>query len=153
MTILLNFFFSGLATMAFGIITNIPRRALLACGVTGGIGWVLFHFSNEMGLGLGGANFLGALSVGIISVFLSRRYKMPLIIFNIPSLVPLVPGGPAYQAVRQIMQGNYEAGLQNILIVIITAGAIAIGFMVTNLVEKLAKFLLKNPYQIKRKKP
>lgn len=63
-------------------------------------------------------------------------------IFNIPSLVPLVPGGPAYQAVRSIVLGDYVSGIHFIIKVIMTAGAIAAGFMVTGIVERLLKNLL-----------
>lgn len=151
MIFFIHFIFSFIATMAFGIIANVPRRMLLPCGFTGATGWVLYYFTLQLGIGLGAANFLGALSIGILSVFFSRIFKMPLIIFNIPGLVPLVPGGAAYQAVRQIMQGNYEAGMQNILVVIVTAGAIAIGFMVTNLIEKLVKQIWHTSYPIRKR--
>lgn len=60
-------------------------------------------------------------------------------IFNIPSLVPLVPGGAAYQAVRSIVLGDYVGGFHSIIKVILTAGAIAAGFMVTGIVERLLK--------------
>lgn len=62
-----------------------------------------------------------------------------MIIFYIPSLVPLVPGGPAYQAVRSILLGNIDDGLQLILKVVFTAAAIAAGFMVTSLLERIVK--------------
>lgn len=60
-----------------------------------------------------------------------------MIIFNIPSLVPLVPGGPAYQAIRELVLGDSAKSLDNLKIVIMTAGAIAAGFMITSLVETL----------------
>ena len=91
---------------------------------------------NEMGHGIGSANFYAAFAVGCVSIFFSRRKKMPMIIFNIPSLVPLVPGGPAYKAVREFALGDNLLGLENLMIVFITAGAIAGGFMMTSVVEK-----------------
>ena len=39
-----------------------------------------------------------------------------------------MPGGPAYQAVRSILLGNIDDGLQLILKVVFTAAAIAAGF-------------------------
>lgn len=137
MIYILHFSFSFIATMAFGILTNVPRRALLSCGLTGSVGWLAYWLLAGSGMSIGFANFVGAVAIGILSIFFSRKLRMPLIIFNIPSLVPLVPGGPAYTAVRDIMLGNHEAGVENILIVVTTAGAIAIGFMVTSVLEKL----------------
>ena len=90
---------------------------------------------HEMGHGIGSANFMLPLRLAVSASF-SRRKKMPMIIFNIPSLVPLVPGGPAYKAVREFALGDNLLGLENLMIVLITAGAIAGGFMMTSVVEK-----------------
>ncbi|MFM2490742.1 threonine/serine exporter family protein [Enterococcus avium] len=38
MNFIVNFLFSMFSTIAFSVITNIPRRAFLACGVTGSCG-------------------------------------------------------------------------------------------------------------------
>ena len=53
---------------------------------------------------------------------------MPVTIFNIPGIVPLVPGGLAYQAVRNIVIGNYEKGAYFTVQAVI-AGAIALGLV------------------------
>ncbi|OTN77182.1 hypothetical protein A5886_002279 [Enterococcus sp. 8G7_MSG3316] len=137
MTLLIQIAFSFISTLAFGVLTNIPKRALLATGVAGTIGWMIFWGLQQNGYGIGSANFLAAFAVGCVSIFFSRRKKMPMIIFNIPSLVPLVPGGPAYKAVREFALGDNFVGLENLMVVVITAGAIAGGFMMTNVVEKL----------------
>jgi uncharacterized membrane protein YjjB (DUF3815 family) len=33
---------------------------------------------------------------------MSRRYKRPVIIFIVPGIIPLVPGGTAYEATRYL---------------------------------------------------
>lgn len=139
MNIIFQFLFSYLGTIAFGVITNIPRKALNVCGLTGAVGWLIFILTRELEMGDAFANFFSALCIGLLSIYFSRKKKMPTIIFNIPSLVPLVPGGPAYQAVRNFVLDNYISGLHSAMIVIMTAGSIAAGFMVTNMVEKLLK--------------
>lgn len=141
MEVLLHCLFSYLSTIAFGIVTNVPRKALNACGLTGAVGWMIFWFTKNYDSGEIFANFLGAVGIGIMSIIFSRKKKMPMTIFNIPSLVPLVPGGPAYQAVRNIVLGDYMSGSQDVLKVIMTAGAIAAGFMVTGILERLFKTL------------
>ena len=54
---------------------------------------------------------------------------MPVTIFNIPGIVPLVPGGLAYQAVRNIVIGNYEKGAYFTVQAVMIAGAIALGLV------------------------
>lgn len=140
MVFLINFLFSMLATITFGVITNIPRRAFLTCGFTGACGWMTYwvlhtYFQQNFGF----ANFMAAMVIGLLSIFFSRRMLMPVIIFNVPSLVPLVPGGPAYMAVRQMMNQNFTAAMASIVTVLVTSGAIALGFMFTNVLERMLK--------------
>lgn len=142
MELFIHFLFSYLSTITFGIITNIPRKALNACGLTGGIGWMIFWLTKNLETGQTFANFLGSVGIGLVSIYFSRKKKMPMIIFNIPSLVPLVPGGPAYQAVRSIVLGDYVTGSHFAIKVILTAGAIASGFMITGIVENIVKTFL-----------
>ncbi|OEG13538.1 hypothetical protein BCR21_00670 [Enterococcus ureasiticus] len=140
--VVIHCLFSYLSTVTFGIVTNVPRKVLNACGLTGAVGWMIYWSTKNLEAGAIFANFLGAIGIGLLSIYFSRRKKMPMTIFNIPSLVPLVPGGPAYQAVRSIVLGDYVSGIHFIIKVIMTAGAIAAGFMVTGIVERLLKNLL-----------
>ncbi len=142
MEVLIHCLFSYLSTVTFGIVTNVPRKLLNACGITGAVGWMVYWSTKNLEAGVIFANFLGAIGIGLLSIYFSRKKKMPMTIFNIPSLVPLVPGGPAYQAVRSIVLGDYVLGFHSIIKVIMTAGAIAAGFMVTGIVERLLKNVL-----------
>lgn len=140
MVFLMNFVFSMLSTITFGIITNIPRKAFLTCGITGAMGWMTFwicqtYFDQNIGF----SNFLAAMVIGLMSIFFSRKKQMPVIVFNVPSLVPLVPGGPAYMAVREMMDQNFDVSMEYIAVVLVTSGAIALGFMFTNVIERFLK--------------
>ena len=124
--------------MTFGIITNIPRKALVACGITGMTGWMIYYvLTQTFDASQTFANFLGTVGLGIASIFFPVT-KNADDYFYIPSLVPLVPGGPAYQAVRSILLGNIDDGLQLILKLSLLLQAIA-GFMVTSLLERIVK--------------
>ncbi|MCD5030192.1 threonine/serine exporter family protein [Enterococcus asini] len=151
MTIFIQVAFSFLSTITFGILTNIPKRALISTGITGTIGWMLYWGLREASWGLGFSNFLAAFVIGCLSIYFSRHKKMPMIIFNIPSLVPLVPGGPAYKAVRELVLGDNAMAAENAVIVLVTAGAIAGGFLVTGVVENLIQ-KVKNHSNATRKK-
>lgn len=135
--LVIHFLFSFLSTVAFGVLTNVPRRTLLASGLTGSLGWMVYFLMREADYSLGFSNFMAAFLIGCLSILFSRLKKIPMLVFIVPSLVPLVPGGPAYLAVREIVIGDGDKGLYYILIVAVTAGAIAGGFVMTTLVEKL----------------
>ncbi|MHC5269905.1 threonine/serine exporter family protein [Enterococcus sp. LJL98] len=134
---LIHFLFSFFSTVTFGVLTNVPRRTLFASGFTGALGWMLYIGLKEANFTLGFANFMAALIIGCASIFFSRKMKIPMLIFIVPSLVPLVPGGPSYLAVRAFVLGDTSQGFQHVIVVVVTAGAIAAGFMMTSLVERL----------------
>lgn len=139
MIFLIHFLFSFLGTVAFGVLTNIPRRALLPSGITGGFGWICYYYLIHHGSSLAFSNFSAVFLMGCIGIYFSKRYKMPLITFNIPSIVALVPGAPAYKAAREFAIGDNLAGFENLMIVVITAGSIAAGFIMVSLVEQIFK--------------
>lgn len=127
-----------IATVAFSILINIPRHALNLAGIVGTFGffiyWLYMHF-------IGGyviANLLGAVVIGIASMAAARYKKMPMILFNIPSIVPLVPGGQAYQMVKNFAFGNTELGTKFMFEVIMIAGAIAFGFILAETVNRVS---------------
>lgn len=138
----IHFLFSYLSTVTFGILTNVPRRGLHLCGLAGSVGWMIFWITQQANLGNIFANFLGSIGIGTMSILFSRMKRMPMTMFNIPALVPLVPGGLAYQAMRHILLGDYISGAKSTIAVILTAGAIASGFLITGIIERLIKKFL-----------
>ncbi len=134
---ILHFLFSFISTVTFGVLTNVPRRSLPASGLIGAMGWLIYIGLKALDFRLGFANFAAALAIGSLSIYFSRKQKIPVLIFIVPSLVPLVPGGPAYLAVRSFVLGAASEGFHYISVVIVTSGAIAGGFMMTSLIEKL----------------
>ncbi|HIY57571.1 MAG TPA: threonine/serine exporter family protein [Candidatus Tetragenococcus pullicola] len=137
MTIIIHFLLSCLGTIAFGVVSNVPRQALFCSGLTGGVGWVCYYLLMNHEFGLATSNFFATFLMGCISIYFSRKLKIPVIIFNIPSLVPLVPGGPAYKAARDFVVGNNYGAFENLMVVLVTAGSIAGAFIMTSLVEQI----------------
>lgn len=125
--------FSYLSSLGFGVIINVPRRALNACGFIGMLGWLTYLVIKNLEAGAMLANLGAALAIGLCSIFMARWQKMPTILFNIPSLVPLVPGGQAYQAVRYFALNDNTVALRYVVQVAMIAGAIAMGFFLAEL--------------------
>jgi len=136
-TFLVQFAFSFFSSAAFGIIANIPRRALLASGFTGAIGWIIYFYLNQFFHSGAFSNFVAAFMIGCLSIFFSKKQKMPMIIFYIPGLIPLVPGGPSYEAVRAFALGDPNVGFEKLMFVMATAISIVGGLLMTSLAEQL----------------
>lgn len=139
MAIVFQIICSYCATVSFGVLTNIPKKALHACGLTGTSGWLVYASLKGYGSSEMIGYFFGALSIGLFSMYFSKKKKMPLIIFNVPSLVPLVPGGAAYQTVRSFVLGDYVAGEHYLIEMVLIATALAAGFMFTSVIEQLLR--------------
>lgn len=135
--LLVHISFSYLATVAFAVCINVPRRALNACGICGMAGWVTYWGLFQLGTGRTLANVAGSLVLGIIGLFFAHYKRMPAILFNIPGIVPLVPGATAYQAVYEMVFGSVNKAVVYTVRVLMVAGAIAIGFMLTSLFSEI----------------
>ncbi len=59
MEIVIHFIVSTIATFAFAKLFNAPTKELLYCGITGGIGWVIYFIlsNNNLGVVLPNADF------------------------------------------------------------------------------------------------
>lgn len=132
--IIINFSFAWLSAVGFALIINVPHRALVLCGMSGAIGWMVYWFSTQLSFGRLASNLLGTMVIGILGYLFARRKKCPAMVFNIPGIVPLVPGVPAYQAVRAMVDGQLSEAEDLILRVAIITIAIAMGFMLSQLV-------------------
>ena len=127
---------SGLAAVGFGIIINIPRRGLLVAGVIGGTSWSVYWIMIQNHLGLALSALTATTIVGLLSLISARKLKMPMIIFNIPGIVPLVPGGQAYQMVRNFALTHNDVAIHFMMEVLEIAGSIGLGFLLAELLNR-----------------
>lgn len=138
MEFLLQIIFSFIATACFGVIFNAPTRALPFCGIVGSIGWTVYYLLMKIeGVTEIEASFLGAFIVALVAQIFARKFKTPMIIFNVAGIIPLVPGGVAYNTMRSIMEQNYNLGVQNGMRVFMISGAIAMGLVFAEVIVQL----------------
>jgi uncharacterized membrane protein YjjB (DUF3815 family) len=129
---------SFISTAAFGIIFNVPRSKLLPCGLVGMLGWLVYiAFSVNLHTDTVIATFIAAFLVGIISQTFARMYKEPIIIFSVSGIIPLVPGGLAYDAMRHFVENDYNSAIQLAAKAFMLSGAIAIGIVFSEVVKQL----------------
>lgn len=139
--IIINVIFSYVASVGFALTINIPHRDLHLSGVSGTVGWMAYWTCFNLGFGRMISNLIGAFLIGILGLCFARIKKSPVTVFNIPALVPLVPGVPAYQAVRALVAGNYSQGEELLLRVAIVTGGISLGFLLSTMcTEAFYKF-------------
>jgi len=94
---------SGIAAVGFGILFNVPRKAIgtvffLGFGA-GLIKFILLHFHVHIVL----ASLIAALFVGVLSMPMAHKIHQPPVVFSIPPVIPMIPGYYAYETVLSIM--------------------------------------------------
>ncbi|MEG0259150.1 MAG: threonine/serine exporter family protein, partial [Lysinibacillus sp.] len=112
MDFIIQFIMSFLATACFGVIFNTPRNIILHSGLVGATGWMIYYILAEQGIDVVEASFFGAFVVAIVAHIYARRFKIPMLIFSVAGIIPLVPGGMAYNTMRNVVEDDYFQGLQ-----------------------------------------
>lgn len=131
---------SFFSTMAFGILFNVPRKSLISGGVVGMLGWMIYiTLSERYDINLVAATLIAAFSVATISQFLARLHRMPVTVFSISGIIPLVPGGLAYDTMRRFMENNYTEGFRLGSVTLLLAGAIAFGLIFSGVITETFK--------------
>ena len=142
LTLLYQFILSFFASMGFGILFNAPRRALMQCGLTGAAGWLTYYIFINMDTNQILASFAGGIILTSVSIFNSRKMKMPVVIFITCGIIPLVPGGTAYQAMRNVVLEDYQLAFSFGMEAALIASAIALGIITSEMVHSLMNTLL-----------
>ena len=130
---LVSIFFSYIATTAFAVLFNAPKRTLIPVGLIGAVGWSVYllmrdYFSYSSPLSI----FCGTVVLSLMSELFARIYKQPVTLFTIPGIVPLVPGLPIYQGMYYMIMSAYSIGIEKLIKASMEAGAISLGILLVS---------------------
>jgi uncharacterized membrane protein YjjB (DUF3815 family) len=135
--ILVQLVTSFIATTCFGIIFNAPKQTLVKCGLIGMGGWGIYYllegFSDDAIL----ATLAATIFIAVISQMLAKYVKMPVIIFSVAGIIPLVPGGLAYDAMRHFVENDYISAIGLAAKVLMLAGSIAFGLVFAEVINQV----------------
>lgn len=120
---------SFLAAIGFGIIFNAPRKMLFYCGFVGSAGWMVYSLFETLSEDAVQASFLGAFVVALFAHIFAKRFKTPMIIFSVAGIIPLVPGGTAYNAMRHFVENDNLTAISYATKAFMVSGAIAMGLV------------------------
>ena len=119
---------SFVATTGIAALFNAPRNRLIHCGLVGVVGWVIYYLLIENGADEVPATFAGSFVIALVAHLLARLLKMPVIVFSVAGIIPFVPGGMAYEAMRALVVHEYIEGLEYAVRTAILTGTIVLGF-------------------------
>ncbi len=141
---------SGMAALGFAILFNVPRRTLLGCALCGALGHLLRTLLVTPGLlPIEAATLAGAGLVGFVGALLARIQRVPMPIFTVSGVIPMMPGVFAYRAMIGLIQvsslgPSASAGIlveatTNLIKTALILGAIAVGIAAPTLLFQRRK--------------
>ncbi|WP_323703135.1 threonine/serine exporter family protein [Mammaliicoccus sp. Dog046] len=136
-TSILNLLFSFGASSLFGVLFNSPRYLLVPAGIVGAIGWGAFKLSLMWNGSDIESSFIGGFFIGVMSHLMSKRFLSPVILFIIPGIIPLVPGGPAYESIKNLVLNDYHEAIITMIEVALISSSIALGLLIADLLSKM----------------
>ena len=138
MDLIIQILLSFIATFCFGVIFNAPKRVIPYCGLVGSIGWSIYYIlTNWESVDRIQATFLSAFVVAFIAHLFARSKRMPVIVFSVAGIITLVPGSTAYNAMRNIVEQDYNTAIQNGMLVFMISGAIAMGLVFAEVIMQI----------------
>ncbi|SDB82466.1 Uncharacterized membrane protein YjjB, DUF3815 family [Pelagirhabdus alkalitolerans] len=130
---------SFVAAAGFAVIFNAPKNTLFPCGLVGMAGWFIYTLLTSFGIEAVVSTLAGAFVVAVISQVFAKWFRTPIIIFNVAGIIPLVPGGLAYDTMRQFVENNYDAAIPLAARVIMLSGAIALGLVSSEVINQMIR--------------
>lgn len=144
MEYIVQLIFSFLATASLCVIFNAPIKAIPYGGLVGAIGWIIYYILLQLQFAEVFASFFGAFVVAICAQGFARMLKMPMIVFIVSGIIPLVPGGLAYNTMRNFVEQEYMLGLETGIRAFLISGAIAMGIVFSEVIFQLLIKFMKN---------
>jgi uncharacterized membrane protein YjjB (DUF3815 family) len=125
------------ATVCYAILYQVPRQALFMVGLTGLGAWSMQYMALQIWDSPVFAALLGGLLVGALSEKLARKMRMPVIVFVVGGIVPLVPGSSAMATMREFVMGDFLEGLSRGTLTLLIASAISAGLVLAGSLLRL----------------
>lgn len=125
-----NFIYAYLSVIGFAVLFNAPKDSFLKSGFAGGLGWVIYIFTNKLTGSILVSSFVASVVIAIIGEVFAIMYKSPITVYIIPGITPLVPGFGLYNTMRSIVEKRFDLaanyGTEALLISVSIAGALVI---------------------------
>lgn len=91
-----QFLVAMIATVSFSVIFNAPKKDLIFCGMTGGIGWIIYYVMTKFWSGPVAACLVSTFVLTLVARFLAAKRRNPVTIYLLTGIFPLVPGAGIY---------------------------------------------------------
>ncbi|MED1954477.1 threonine/serine exporter family protein [Brevibacillus centrosporus] len=120
---------SFISSMAWCVLFNVPVRTILAGGIAGMVGFLVYSFLPLLNAEVLLSTFVSAAIVSLLSQVMSIFLRVPSTNFSVAGIIPLVPGSLAYKSMLAFVNNDYVEGMTLATKTLMVAGAIASGLI------------------------
>ena len=128
-----------LSTLGFSILFYVHPRRLPLASLGGFLTCAVYLVAGHFLSGELIPNLLGALVGAGFSDMAARRTKVPVSVYMLPCMIPLVPGGALYEAMIHMVSGAYAEAVMWGLLALRVAIGIAGGVLAASVVGVLIR--------------
>lgn len=127
--IIFEMFVAFVATLAFAVIFNVNKKELLFCGLSGLAAEGAYQIAMELSETVILSVLISTLVVTSLSRILANLRKVPVTVYLVSGIIPLVPGAGMYNTIYNIISSEYSTALTIGIDTIKIAAVIAIGII------------------------
>ena len=124
--------FAMIGCVGFSILFNIHGPGGLLCALGGGLAWLVYRLSMELGSGEILAYFWAAFFASLYSEIMARIRKYPAISYLVVSIFPLIPGAGVYYTMNYAVRGEMELFARQGMHTAAIAGIMAVGILLVS---------------------
>lgn len=134
-----------IGSVAFAIMFRVAPRHLSYGAIAGLITYVVYYAVEFYTEGeVFPAAFVSTMCAALFAEIISRVRKAPTIVFLLPAVIPTVPGGMLYKAMRSLLLLDFDGAFEALLVTLqiglgIAGGILAISIIFGSVMEKIKK--------------
>lgn len=126
---LLQMVMGCVGAVGFAVLFNVRFNKLWLIAAASALSWLGYALCMLCGTGIFWAFFCGTAVAALISEILARIVRVPVLMLLVPILIPLIPGSDLYRMMRDLIRGQEAAALSGTRLLLLEAGAIALGII------------------------
>lgn len=116
------------ACLGFSVVFNVRGRNVPVVCLGGSLGWLVYLLGGKSII----AAFFAAVAIGVFAETMARLNHCPVTGYVLIALLPLVPGGGIYYAMRYALMGYTDLFAITLLNTFGIAAALAVGAMISS---------------------
>lgn len=131
------------ASVAFSMLFKVNKKHLPFIAVAGFFTWLFYYAAMVNGASPFICGFLSTAFSAVFAEFFARIRRAPTIMVLIPAVIPTVPGGYLYYAMRYALENNYATAGQYAISAVEIGVGIACGMVSISIILRLLTGIMK----------